>query len=86
RHRFSYPRGIAITPDGTRAYVTNGSADTISVIDTSINAVIGSPIPVGDAPRGIAITPNGTRAYVVNQFDNTISVINMFTNTVIGSP
>ncbi|MFC9769477.1 hypothetical protein [Rhodococcus jostii] len=37
---------MAITPDGTRAYVTNGLGDSVSVIDTATNAVIGDPIPV----------------------------------------
>ena len=33
------PAGVAITPDGTRAYVTNSGGDAVSVIDTSSNAV-----------------------------------------------
>ena len=38
-----------------KAYVTNANADTVSVIDTATNAVVGSAIPVGSAPTGIAI-------------------------------
>ncbi|OQO99005.1 hypothetical protein [Saccharococcus caldoxylosilyticus] len=49
-----------MTPDGTRAYVTNYGAGTVSVINTSTNTVIGAPIPVGSpTPFGIAITPSG---------------------------
>ena len=51
------PFAIAITPDGTKAYVTNAIDDTVSVIDTATNAVVGSAIPVGDLPFGIAICP-----------------------------
>ena len=54
------PQGVAVTPDGTRAYVTNLSSDTVSVIDTATNSVIGSPIAVGWEPKGIAITPDGS--------------------------
>ena len=69
-----------------KAYVTNESDDTVSVINTATNAVVGSPIPVGDAPLVIAITPDGTKAYVTNQDADTVSVIDTATNTVVGSP
>ena len=48
--------GIAITPDGTRAYVTNSNSNTVSVIDTATNTVVAT-VPVGVSPDGIAITP-----------------------------
>ncbi|MFB6674481.1 hypothetical protein ACFCWG_19165 [Streptomyces sp. NPDC056390] len=35
--------------------MTNGGSDTVSVIDTNTNKVIGSPIPVGDGPGGVAL-------------------------------
>jgi YVTN family beta-propeller protein len=69
------PEGVAITPDGTKAYVTNCDDDTVSVIDTATNSVVGSPIRVGDGPEGVAITPDGTKAYVTNCDDDTVSVI-----------
>ena len=55
------PEAIAITPDGSRAYVANGlfNSKTVSVIDTATNAVVGAPITVGEGPSGIAITPDG---------------------------
>ncbi len=34
------PFGLALSPDGTRAYVTRFAANTIAVIDTSSNNVI----------------------------------------------
>ena len=34
------PFGIAITPDGATAYVTNNGGLTVSVIDTVTNAVV----------------------------------------------
>ena len=68
-----------------KAYVTNANADTVSVINTATNAVVGSAIPVGDAPFGIAITPDGTKAYVTNSGADTVSVIDTATNAVVGS-
>jgi YVTN family beta-propeller protein len=76
------PFGVAVTPDGAKAYVTNVLAGTVSVIDAGIDTVSGSPITVGNAPEGIAITPDGKAAYVANVDDGTVSVINTATNTV----
>ena len=56
---------MAITPDGTHAYVANAGTDSVSVIETATNTVT-AEVPVGVEPEGVAITPDGTRAYVAN--------------------
>ena len=43
--------GVAITPDGTRAYVTNQISNTVSVIDTTTNTVVVT-VPVGSRSFG----------------------------------
>jgi len=68
------------------AYVTNEGSNSVSVIDTATNTVVGSPITVGSQPIGIAITPNGAYAYVTNTGSNSVSVIDTATNTVVGNP
>ncbi|MFC5881829.1 beta-propeller fold lactonase family protein, partial [Streptomyces virginiae] len=78
------PQGVAVSPDGTRAYVTNYGADTVSVINTATNTVVAT-VPVGDAPQGVAVSRDGTRAYVINAGDDTVSVINTATNTVVAT-
>ena len=50
------PNGVAITPDGSRAYVTNDDSDSVSVIDTTTSTVVAT-IPVGVGPVAVAITP-----------------------------
>jgi len=55
------------------------------VINTATNAVVGSPIAVGDIPFGVAITPDGTKVVVVNAGSNNISVINT-ANGVVSAP
>lgn len=82
------PRGIAITPDGSRAYTGNTGNNTVSVIDTATNTVLTTIdlAPDGINPQGIAITPDGSRAYTANEVNDTVSVINTATNTVIGTP
>jgi YVTN family beta-propeller protein len=85
------PNGIAVTPDGAHAYVTNVIDSTVSVIATASNTVVGSPIPVGaltpsEAPAGtLAITPDGTAVYVPDDASNTVSVIATATNAVVAT-
>jgi YVTN family beta-propeller protein len=67
------------------AYVVNNGDNTVSVIDTATNTVVGTPIPVGGLPNGVAITPDGTHAYVANAGGNTVSVIATATNTVVAT-
>ena len=58
--------GIAITPDGKTAYVTNTfPMSTVVPITTATNKV-GKPIKVASGAEGIAITPDGKTAYVVS--------------------
>ena len=50
------PVGVAITPDGKHAYVTNELGDTVSVITTA-TGVVSAPITVGKGPEVVAICP-----------------------------
>jgi YVTN family beta-propeller protein len=74
---------LAVTPDGSRVYVVNTGAGTVSVIDAVTNSTIGGPIAVGLDPFGIAITPEGGTAYVANSSSASVSVISTATNTVV---
>ncbi|MFD5428331.1 beta-propeller fold lactonase family protein, partial [Streptomyces sp. NPDC127084] len=78
------PQVVAVSPDGTRAYVTNLSSNSVSVIDTATNTVSATIAAVG-TPFGVAVSPDGTRIYVTNVGANTVSVIDTATNTVIAT-
>jgi YVTN family beta-propeller protein len=80
----SGPDGVAVTPDGTKVYVTNSYYDNVSVIDTATNKVTAT-IPVGRYPEGVAVTPDGTKVYVTNSYDDNVSVIDTATNKVIAT-
>ena len=71
---------MAITPDGTKAYVANTGSTTVSVIDVATGSV--STIGVGTRPAGVAITPDGTKAYVANTGSDNVSVIDVATGSV----
>jgi YVTN family beta-propeller protein len=79
------PNGVALSPDGTRAYVANTVSGTVSVVSVNRGgrARVLTNIPVGTEPFGVAITPNGTRVYVSNKYSNNVSVIDTRTNRVI---
>jgi YVTN family beta-propeller protein len=82
---------IAVTPDGSRVYVTAG---LIYVIETASNAVVASfpaeldpAVPAGNSARSIAIRPDG-RAYVTvstGLFSGGIVVLDTNNNSVVGS-
>ena len=78
----SYPFGVAVTPNGAYAYVTNQDTNSVSVISTSSNTVT-ETVTVGSGPFGVAVTPNGAYAYVTNLDSGSVSVINTATNTVV---
>lgn len=83
----SEPNGVAVLPDGSKAYVANTVSGTVSVIPLNIsNGLISKPskhIPVGTEPYGLALTPNGTKLYVSNSRSDSVSVIDTATDTVI---
>ena len=79
------PQGVAVSPDGTRVYVTSflGKASgggSLSVIDTANNTAFAT-IPTGEYSMGVAFHPNGSRAYVANwSTEGTVTVINNAVN------
>jgi YVTN family beta-propeller protein len=50
------PRSIAITPNGTTAYVSNAGSGTVTPIRTATGTAL-KPVRVGKLPDAIAITP-----------------------------
>ena len=64
------PIGVAISPDGLTALVTNLNSGSVSAIDIS-NDKVGAPIAVRGGPIAVAISPaQPTVAYVVDTISN----------------
>ena len=83
----AFPQDVAVSPDGTQAYVTvtggdtgPGGSDTVAVIATATSKVVGD-IKVGTAPRQVLFSPDGSRAYVTTETG--IYVIDTATRAVI---
>lgn len=73
----SVPEGVAISPDGRKAYVLNKVDGTISMLNTATNRVIISlPVhPTLTVPaQAVAVSPDGRRVYVAGG-TNSIAVL-----------
>jgi YVTN family beta-propeller protein len=71
-------RGIALSSDGRRLYITNAWSDTVSVIDTVTLQVV-QTLSTGTEPSGIVSDASGATIYVANRLSGDISVIDVKT-------
>ena len=80
------PNGVALSPDGSRAYVANTVDGTVSVLNISRTSsaayALLATIPVGAEPYGLALTPAGRKLYVANARSNSVSVIDTTANSI----
>ncbi len=64
-HGDSHPCGIALTPDGARAYVCLSRNNSLGVVDLRAGRLV-REIPVGIAPWDVVLSADGRIAYVSN--------------------
>jgi YVTN family beta-propeller protein len=75
------PSAVAITPDGSAAYVAEAGTNSVVAVTLATGAV-SPPIAVGAGPVALAVSPDGHKVYVVNGGGNSVSVIDIATGTV----
>jgi YVTN family beta-propeller protein len=85
------PNRMALSKDQRTLYVVNGNEDTVSVIDTTAEAVVrtislsrpGDKYK-GSNPNSAALSPNGRTLYVTLGFENAVAVVDLFSGFVEG--
>ena len=76
--------GVAFTPNGSKAYVAEGTvlSGLVDVVDMTTFQVA-NRIPVGNLPHVLAVTPSGHVLFVTNALSGTITQINTSTDQVV---
>lgn len=62
---------VVVTPDKSRAFVTNMGSGTVSVLDLLSQKKI-ADLPAGTEPEGLAITPDGKTLWVADRRSDTL--------------
>ncbi len=76
------PRGITVSPDGTKLYICASDDNLVRVFDTTTYEELPS-LPSGPDPELFIIEPSGKRLYIANEDDNLVTVTDTETRTVI---
>jgi YVTN family beta-propeller protein len=87
-----HPTGLAWDTERSRLYVANGNSDSVSVIDTRTNRVMGGigVVPfqqgkIGLAPTAVALSPDGRTLFVALGGVNAVAMYDVSQLTVGGS-
>jgi YVTN family beta-propeller protein len=83
-HRVAVGKGpvsIAVNTATGRAYVTNVTDGTVSVLDGATDAVLAT-VPVGDLPYSIAANSVTNKVYVTHTYSGETSILDGATNTI----
>jgi YVTN family beta-propeller protein len=70
------PRGVAITGDGSTAYVAVGVSNEVVRVDLNSKLITGR-LAVGREPRGVALSPDESQLLVGNSRSQDMSVIDV---------
>jgi YVTN family beta-propeller protein len=65
---------VAVTPDGSRAFVANIGSGTVTVVDLENSSKVGDVV-TGEGAEGVAVTPDGTQVWVTNRAADTVTVL-----------
>ena len=78
----SRPMKVKVSLDGSRVYVSDGRAGTVTVLDSHSYAVLAT-IKVGARPWGVALSPDGKYLFTANGPSDDVSVVDLATNKEI---
>lgn len=77
----SWPRDLAVTPDGKTLLAALNLADAAAIVDLKTKSI--KYVDTGDYPYGAAITPDGKTGLISNETPGTVSVIDLASATKV---
>ncbi|HEY3142346.1 MAG TPA: YncE family protein [Acidimicrobiales bacterium] len=80
-----YPRGIAVDPTSTTAYVAIMGGRDIVTVDLRTLAVSGAIANVGGSPRHLVMSPDGASLYATLNADGQVAKIDLASGAVVGT-
>jgi DNA-binding beta-propeller fold protein YncE/PKD repeat protein len=83
------PSAAAVSPSGTRLFVTNAGSNSVSRYLIGSEGALGplsSATTTGTGPDGVAVASDGAHVYVANGTDGTISILDSLASQVLGTP
>jgi DNA-binding beta-propeller fold protein YncE len=67
KYRGSAPNSLALSPDETQLYVTNGGTNSVAIIKlSSLKPVVVGLLPTGYYPNAVSLSGDGRRLFIVN--------------------
>ncbi len=75
------PTGIAITSDGSNAYIADCANNLLKEVSLSTN-LVSNIATVGTCPMSVVLSPDGKTAYVPNYWSQDLSVVDLTSKTV----
>ncbi len=78
-----YPRGIAVSPDASTAYVAQMGGSTIHEIN--LTTFTEKLIQIGSNPRAIVLSPDGTKLYVTLNASGKVTAYDLVKRKNLGS-
>jgi YVTN family beta-propeller protein len=70
----SDPEQFAVSRDGSRLFISNEDAGTLTVLDAAAGKIL-QTIKVGAEPEGADLTPDGRVVYITSEEDGTVTLI-----------
>ena len=75
---------VAVTPDGSRAFVANIGSGTVTALDLDKGEKI-ADVATGEGAEGIAVSTDGSRVWVTNRAADTVTAIDAATLEVVAT-
>ena len=73
-HTGGKPRGIAVSPDGTRLYLSDRASNSLLLVDLDRRKVV-KKIPLGQSPEGISLSRDGRWVAAAIEETNAVMLI-----------